>query len=220
MRPLPRLNVCSPATSATSTEKGAETPVIGGRSRLRSVATSLRPHPSGRALDTPGRSRAAAGRSTLRPLETSDHAGFREQVAKVAGHGVSEFPLDAAGDPCGPCLTCLGLAFHHPPGENWRCSGCNPSRLPRRAGALAGWAFCSLPPHDEARLLVASRRALMGVAAVSDEGELLAADALAGCDSLPTPDNWAQRIAVTKAIGPAECRSPMERDYTILPEDH
>jgi hypothetical protein len=53
--------------------------------------------------------------------------------------------LDDAGAPARPCATCGGRRFHQVPGDPWRCSTCEP---PTDAVALAGWAFCSLPPED------------------------------------------------------------------------
>ena len=59
--------------------------------------------------------------------------------------------LDEAGDPAVSCGTCGGHSFHQAPGAPWRCSGCEPPTLPDDAAALAGWAFCSLPPDDPAQ---------------------------------------------------------------------
>jgi hypothetical protein len=105
-------------------------------------------------------------------LFSHSHLAERSRTAPC----LAEVPLDPAGDPCAPCPACHGLAFHQPPGEGWRCSGCELPRLPERAGALAGWAFCRLPGDEVARLLAAGRRAVAGAVGTSDEGDILTAE--------------------------------------------
>jgi hypothetical protein len=57
--------------------------------------------------------------------------------------------LDKAGDPALPCPSCGRCSFHQAPGDRWRCSGCEPPKLPDDGAALAGWVFCCLPPRAE-----------------------------------------------------------------------
>jgi hypothetical protein len=128
--------------------------------------------------------------------------------------------LDEADDPALPCGTCGAGIFHQPPGDRWRCSGCEPPTLPGDAAALAGWAFCSLPPEDPAQdALPGARGNAQNADSESGQAEPQRAEALPGAPCPPWDDDreW---IRLWRTAGPAltDRRPVVEAWIAVAPE--